>query len=104
MDLVINNTPTIISETYTNLHPYITSTIGIYGSWITMHYAATHLYAYSCNNWSITGFFTSPILNSTPYCKSLNWVISKGSDAIDTMWLTLGTWGSGYLLNKAIFK
>ena len=49
------------------------------------------------------GFFTSPILNSTPYCKSLNWAIKKGSDVIDTMWITIGTWASAYLLNKQFF-
>lgn len=86
------------------IHPYIYNSIGIYGIWIVMHYGASHLYAETCNNWSVTGFFYSPILNSTPYCKCLNWVIKTGSETIDTMWVAIGTWASGYLLNKSIFK
>lgn len=88
----------------TTVHPYIYNSVGIYGIWIGLHYGATHLYATSCNNWSITGFLASPIMNSTPYCKGLNWIIRTGSDTIDTMWVTVGTWTSGYLLNKSLFS
>jgi hypothetical protein len=88
----------------TTVHPYIYNSVGIYGIWIGLHYGATHLYATSCNNWSITGFLASPIMNSTPYCKGLNWIIRTGSDTIDTMWVTVGTWMSGYLLNKSLFS
>lgn len=49
-------------------------------------------------------FFASPIMNSTPYCKGLNWIIRTGSDTIDTMWITVGTWMSGYVLNKSLFS
>ena len=93
-----------ISSYITTIHPYIYNSIGIYGLWILIHYGASNLYANTCNNWSIYGFISSPILSSTPYCKSLNWAIKKGSDVIDGMWVTIGTWASGYLLNKQIFQ
>tara|TARA_Y100000992_G_scaffold280934_1_gene228346 strand:- start:1013 stop:1309 length:297 start_codon:yes stop_codon:yes gene_type:complete len=92
------------SEHVSSIHPYIYNSIGIYGVWIFVHYGAAHLYASTCNRFTVVGFFSSPILSTTPYCKSLNWLITKGSETIDTMWITIGTWASGYLLNKAFFK
>jgi hypothetical protein len=34
----------------------------------------------------------SPFVVPTPYCVGLRWVISKGAQVIDFMWIVIGKW------------
>jgi hypothetical protein len=65
---------------------------GIYLIWTILHYSSSHLYTHFCTPLSISGFFTSPMLISTPHCYGFRWCINHGADALNSMWIVLGTW------------
>ena len=78
-----------------NIHPVffaIWKLIGIYITWISIHYIAAHLYTIYCTPYTVFGFIISPFIVSTPHCTGLRWCISHGASSITTMWIVLGTW------------
>lgn len=81
----------IINEIYNIVKSALIAS-NIYLFWILIHYVAPHLYSYYCVHYSLLGFLMSPFLASTPYCKATRWIIYNGANAIDAMWIFLGTW------------
>lgn len=78
--------------------PFLKTTLGVYLTWIILHYIATHLYSNYCNNLSIYGFIFSPLTNTTPFCRGLVYIINTGSNNISNMWSLIGTWAAGYIM------
>jgi|TARA_B100001063_G_C16697930_1_gene520905 hypothetical protein len=81
-----------------NLEALLKTTAGMYVFWIFLHYTSVHLYAHYCNNLSVYGFLLSPLTNATPICKSLNYIIYNGGNNINSMWIIIGSWFSGFLV------
>jgi len=71
---------------------FILRLTGIYFVWITLHYAASHVYVQYCVPGTIFGFLISPFLVTTPHCQALRWLISTAADTITKMWLFIGAW------------
>jgi len=71
---------------------------GIYMFWIVLHYICANMYALWCAPYTIFGFILSPFISSTPHCYAFRWVITNGSNIINTMWITLGSWIAKKLL------
>lgn len=67
----------------------------IYLLWITLHYAASHLYVTMCTHSSVYGFILSPLIIDTPCCSSIRWIIYNGAYQIRLMWAFFG----GYIVN-----
>ena len=65
--------------------------VSIYILWIIGHFIAANIYAYHCTHPSFTGFFISPFITGTPYCRGILWITTKGSDVITNMWILIGT-------------
>jgi len=42
----------------------------------------------------------SPFLVPTPYCVGMRWIISKGAQVIDFMWIVIGKW----ILDTVVFR
>ena len=63
----------------------------IYMLWIIGHFVAANVYAYHCTHLSFSGFFISPFITGTPYCRGILWITTKGSDVITNMWILIGT-------------
>tara|TARA_E500000331_G_C16906095_1_gene561282 strand:- start:206 stop:646 length:441 start_codon:yes stop_codon:yes gene_type:complete len=72
--------------------------VGTYMLWITLHYLSANLYSEFCTDWSVTGFILFPFIAVTPWCKSLAWVIQKGTVVLDEGYLLLGTYFSLQLM------
>ena len=70
----------------------------MYLMWISIHYTSSHLYTNYCTPMSITGYVLSPFLVNTPPCQGLRWGIVHGAEAINSMWLLLGTWFASKLM------
>ena len=70
----------------------------IYLFWILAHYIASHLYTIYCVEMSISGLLFSPLLISSIHCYSLRWIIVKGSEIINNMWLLVGAWFASLLI------
>lgn len=65
--------------------------VSIYILWIIGHFISANIYAYHCTHLSFTGFFISPFITGTPYCRGILWITTKGSDVITNMWILIGT-------------
>jgi|TARA_B110000967_G_scaffold63879_2_gene65792 hypothetical protein len=65
---------------------------GAYFLWVLLHYASAHLYTSYCANWSILGFLFFPITAITPWCKTLSWIIQKGTVILNDGYTILGTY------------
>jgi hypothetical protein len=70
----------------------INNMAGFYLLWISIHFAAAHLYVKYCTPYTVFGFIVSPLINSAPHCVAFRWCISYGSTTITTMWVVVGTW------------
>jgi hypothetical protein len=70
----------------------INNMAGFYLLWISIHFAAAHLYIKYCTPYTVFGFIVSPLINSAPHCVAFRWCISYGSTTITTMWVVVGTW------------
>jgi len=79
---------------------YIRDIAGLYIFWIGMHFICSHLYARYCagNTWYM--ILLSPFVVPTPYCVGMRWVISKGAQVIDFMWIVIGKW----ILDTVVFR
>jgi hypothetical protein len=71
---------------------------GIYVMWISLHYAAAHLYTTYCVPGTILGFLLSPFTAVLPHCEGLRWLIYYGGNSIIAMWIVLGFWLSKKLV------
>ena len=80
---------------FTVLPSSVLKGIIVYLLWITLHYAASHLYVNVCTHPSVYGFLLSPILVDTPYCSAIRWTIYNGAAQIRLMWAFFG----GYAAN-----
>lgn len=65
---------------------------GIYLIWTILHYSSSHLYTTFCTPFSLSGIISSPFLITTPHCYAFRWCINNGADALNSMWVVLGTW------------
>ena len=104
----------IIMTVYNNITPYLNTAcagcasyandyifnyyVGTYMMWITIHYLSANLYSEFCTDWSIYGFILFPFTAVTPWCKSLSWIIQKGTVVLDEGYLLLGTYFSLQLM------
>jgi hypothetical protein len=95
----INQSNDIVTKKSSNLFnkiiPYfkvINNIAGFYLLWISIHFAAAHLYVKYCTPYTVFGFIVSPLINSAPHCIAFRWCISYGSTTITTMWVVVGTW------------
>ena len=73
---------------------------GYYLMWITLHYAAVHLYPMYCAPFTITGFVLSPFMVAAPHCVAMRWLISEGSNVIVTMWVSIGAYAIHHMLRR----
>ena len=71
---------------------------GIFLLWSTVHYISAHAYVHFCVPLSLSGLTLSPLIATTPHCVALRWCIQNGVSMIDRMWLSLGTWLTGKLV------
>ena len=78
----------------------IISLFGYYLMWITLHYAAVHLYPMYCAPFTITGFVLSPFMVAAPHCVAMRWLISEGSKVIVTMWVSIGAYAIHHMLRR----
>ena len=60
--------------------------------WVSLHFMSAHLYTKYCTPWSIFGVAISSLVTMTPHCEALRWCIMEGASAINSIWITLGTW------------
>lgn len=104
----------IIMTVYENVTPYLNTActccasyvneyifnyyVATYMLWITLHYLSANLYSEFCTDWSIYGFILFPFTAVTPWCKSLSWIIQKGTVVLDEGYLLLGTYFSLQLM------
>jgi len=95
----INQSNDMVTKKYSNLFNEIISYFtvinnmaGFYLLWISIHFAAAHLYVKYCTPYTVFGFIVSPLINSAPHCAAFRWCISYGSTTITTMWVVIGTW------------
>lgn len=78
----------------------IISLFGYYLMWITLHYAAVHLYPTYCAPFTITGFVLSPFMVAAPHCVAMRWLITEGSKVIVTMWVSIGAYAIHHMLRR----
>jgi hypothetical protein len=71
---------------------------GVYIMWISLHYAAAHLYTAYCVPATFWGFILSPFTAVIPYCEGLRWLIYYGGHSIIAMWVILGFWLSKFII------
>ena len=68
------------------------SIFGYYIMWISLHYAAVHLYPNYCAPFTVIGFILSPFMVSAPHCVAMRWLVVEGSNVIVTMWVAIGAY------------
>ena len=78
----------------------IISLFGYYLMWITLHYAAVHLYPMYCAPFTVTGFVLSPFMVAAPHCVAMRWLITEGSNVIVTMWVSIGAYAVHHMLRR----
>ena len=98
MDSIRNALKNMSLTNTKSLLKYITSPIGMYMVWVTLHYIAAHLYKNHCAPSGFWGFILSPIMASTPYCTGLVWILQNSVIKFMTIWTIIGSWIS-YNLN-----
>jgi hypothetical protein len=79
-------------------------TSSVYMLWITIHYISAHLYAYLCTPLTISGYLLTPFFVNAPHCQGLRWGLNHGAEAINVLWLILGTWFTTKLVIKPVLK
>lgn len=62
-----------------------------YFAWITLHYAASHLYTNFCVPWTLRGFLLAPLVAPGPHCVALRWAIQTGGETINLMWVVIAS-------------
>jgi len=70
----------------------------VYATWTALHQLAANMYADHCAPASVQGFFMSTILAPSPQCVAMRWCINKGSSAMISMWVVLGTWVASHMV------
>ncbi len=78
------------------------SMFGYYIMWISLHYAAVHLYPTYCAPLTMMGFILSPFMVSAPHCIAMRWLIFEGSNVIVTMWVAVGAYAIQTMLRRPI--
>ena len=72
--------------------------IGIYFTWVCLHYFASHIYSEICVPFTLYGFLISPFLTLSPHCQALRWVIYNSASFINNAWIFVGTWACSSLI------
>lgn len=98
MDSIRNALKNMSLTNTKSLLKYITSPIGMYMLWVTLHYIAAHLYKNHCAPSGFWGFLLSPLMASTPYCTGLVWILQNSVIKFMAIWTIIGSWIS-YNLN-----
>jgi len=88
----------IFNNLFRNLFQEFWTLGGIYIIWIFIHYISAHCYVYWCTPASIGGVISTPFLVMMPHCQAMRWCIVSGADAINTMWIVIGSWGVAKLI------
>ena len=50
------------------------------------------VYSEYCVGSGILSIIVSPLRMSLPYCVGMRWIIMKGGEVVDIMWIILGKW------------
>lgn len=69
----------------------IRNIIIFYILYAVLHYVSSHLYTYFCVPTGFYGFLTSLFTTQMPHCTALRYLILTGSDNINMMWFTIGS-------------
>ena len=80
---------------------YLSTPLGIYFSWIVLHYITPHLYTYFCTSSTAYGFMMSPFIAPTPHCSAFRWMIYTSGNTITAMWMLVGGWAIQRLMIKS---
>jgi hypothetical protein len=91
-----------LNMSFTAVLNYLTSPVGIFILWITLHFIAPHLYVYFCTPATAIGFLISPLIATAPHCMAFRWIIYNGGTMITTMWMVIGGWFIRKLVNREI--
>ena len=70
----------------------------VYATWTALHQLAANMYADQCAPAGVQGFFMSTVLAPSPQCVAMRWCINKGSSAMISMWVVLGTWVASHMV------
>jgi hypothetical protein len=70
----------------------IRDAVAIYIFWITLHAISVKLYSQYCVGTNLLSILLSPLAVQLPYCIGIRWIIVKGAQVIDLMWIILGKW------------
>lgn len=92
--LVFNS---ITSFIYKNIKVFLNIS-GMYFIWIFLHFFASQLYVKMCVPNTFIGFISSPFYTLTPHCQGLRWLVYNGANAINNMWVFIGTYICSYIL------
>ena len=92
MDSIRNALKNMSLTNTKSLLKYITSPIGMYMLWVTLHYIAAHLYKNHCAPSGFWGFLLSPLMASTPYCTGLVWILQNSVIKFMAIWTIIGSW------------
>ena len=94
---IIKKIPSFITFVFIIIY----SLFGYYLMWISLHYAAVHMYPIYCAPLNLVGFILSPFMISAPHCIAMRWLIMEGSNVIITMWVTIGAYIIQILLRRS---
>jgi hypothetical protein len=83
---------------------YLSTPLGIYFSWIILHFITPHLYTYFCTSPTVYGLILSPFIAPTPHCSAFRWIIHTSGNTITAMWMLIGGWVIQRLLIKSSSK
>jgi len=70
----------------------------VYGAWLVIHHAASHLYPVHCAPTGLVGLFASAVYAPSPQCIALRWCIVQGAEALKTMWVVAASWCASHLI------
>ncbi len=70
----------------------------VYAAWTAIHHTAANLYPQYCAPPTLQGLLMSTVLAPSPQCVAMRWCINKGSSAIISTWVVLGTWLASHLV------
>ena len=70
----------------------------VYATWTALHQMAANMYPEHCAPATLQGFFMSTVLAPSPQCVAMRWCINKGSSAMVSMWVVLGTWFASHMV------
>jgi hypothetical protein len=70
----------------------------VYALWVVIHHGAANLYPTHCAPLGWAGLLASTIYAPSPQCVALRWCITRGAEALNTMWVVAATWCASHLI------